>query len=205
MIYFLDRYTSANLVGQTMATRGGCTFDELCNGSAQSYACDNVIDITRNDDGYTPTVREAVQMLVKHLDRCIQKIQDKRGCRLEKFYIGKTYVRKKEEVTFNHMNEDTWKFDGIEARWTAHIRNREVDYGRDGLVVLTVVTREAIHPDIQSNQSWFRQEDYALALEGRLIQNYLTDSRMKNTSLMPGRTDGNVSIGYPLYMAFKVD
>ena len=202
MIYFLDRYTSANLVGQTMATRGGCTFAELCNGSAQSYACDEIIDITRKGDGQTPTALEAEQMLVKHLDSCIQKIERGRGRRLEKFYIGKTYVREKEEVTFHHMNKYTWKLDGIEARWTAHIRE---DYGRDGLVVLTVVTQEAIHLDIRNNQSWFRQEHYALALEGRLIQNYLTDSRMKNTSLMPGRTDGNVSIGYPLYMAFKVD
>ena len=45
-----------------------------------------------------------------------------------------------EEATFHHINKDTWKLDGTEARWTAHIRNKEEDYGRDGLVVLTVVT-----------------------------------------------------------------
>ena len=183
-------------------TRGGCTFDELCNGSAQSYACDNLIDITKTRDGRVPTVREAEQMLLEHLDNCVRSIQTERDCKLEYFYIGKTHVRRMKNRTFDHMNKATWKLDGgINSRWKTH---RDGGYGRDGLIVLTVVTREAIHPDVRRNKPDFHQEDYALALEGRLIQDCMTDSRLYNKTLEPGGRDRTPSIGYPLYMAFKV-
>ena len=183
------------------STRGGCSFDELCNGSVKYYACDNVIDITK------VTVQEAEQMLLDHLYSCIQSIETERGLKVEKVYIGKTYVRQKKDshrrrVRFDHMNSSTWKLDdGINGRWKDHKRE---DYGRDGLVVLTVVTREAIHPDIQENNPDFHHEDYALALESRLIQDCMMDPRLYNKTLEPGKRDSSTSIGYALYMAFKV-
>ena len=187
---------------EALTTRGGCSFDELCNGSVQSYACDNVIDITSKRDGSTPTVREAEQMLLDHVDRCVRSIETERGCQLEHFYIGKTHVRQRKGRRFDHMNKDTWKLDGgINSRCRCH---REGGYGRDGLVVLTVVTREAIHPDVRRNKPDFHQEDYALVLEGRLIQDCMTDTRLYNQTLEPGGRDKTPSIGYPLYMAFKV-
>ena len=184
-------------------TRGGCTFEELCNGSVQSYAYDNLIDITRTRDGRVPTIRKAEKMLWKHLYKCVQRIETKRGCELEYFYIGKTHVRqKKSSETFDHMNRSTWKLGGgINGRCKTH---RDRGYGQDGLVVLTVVTSDAIHPDIHWNKPFFHQEDYALALEARLIQDCMTDPRLYNKTLKPGRRDRTPSIGYPLYMAFKV-
>ena len=190
------------MMASSESTRGGCTFEKLCQDSVQSYACDNLIDITVNDKGQTPTVQEAEQMLLKHVKECIQSIETERGCPLEYFYIGKTHVRQREDRKFNHMNRDTWKLDnGINGRFRDH---REHGYGRDGLVVLTVVTREAIHPDIRNNKPNFHQEHYALALESRLIQDFLRDPHLCNESLEPGRRDKCPSIGYPLYMAFKV-
>ena len=183
-------------------TRGGCSFEELCNGSLQGYAGDNLIDITITRDGRVPTIREAEQMLLEHLDNCVRSIETERDCQLEYFYIGKTHVRRMRNRTFNHMDRNTWKLDGgINSRCKTH---KEGDYGRDGLVVLTVVTREAIHPDVRRNKPDFHQEDYALALEGRLIQDCMTDSRLYNRTLEPGGRDKTPSIGYPLYMAFKV-
>ena len=85
------------MASSVASTRGGCSFDELCNGSVQSYACDNVIDITRNGDGQTPTVREAEQMLLDHVYRCIRSIETERGYQLEHFYIGKTHVRQRKQ------------------------------------------------------------------------------------------------------------
>ena len=189
----------------SVASATGCSFDELCRGCLQSYACDNLINITRTRDGTrTPTIREAEEMLLEHLDRCVQSIQTERECQLECFYIGKTHVRKRKRKngTFDHMNRTTWRLDdGINSRFRCH---KDAGYGRDGLVVLTVVTREAIHPDVRRNKPDFHQEDYALALEGRLIQDCMTDPRLVNNSLEPGGRDKTPSIGYPLYMAFKV-
>ena len=57
---------------------GGCSFKKLCNGSRQSYACDKVIDITKDkqgDDSF-PTLRKATSRLIKHIQECIQKIED---------------------------------------------------------------------------------------------------------------------------------
>lgn len=111
-------------------TRGGCSFDELCKGCVQSYACDNLIDITRTRDGRIPTIREAEKMLLDHLDSCVQSIQTERECQLEYFYIGKTHVRKMKNRTFNHMNNATWKLDGgINSRCKCH---KDAGYGRDG-------------------------------------------------------------------------
>ena len=126
---------------------------------------------------------------------------------MEKFYIGKTHVRQKSgghggKVNFDHMRSGTWRVDnGINDRWKDH---KLTDYGRDGLVVLTVVTKEAIHPDIQENNPDFHQEKYALVLESRLIQDCMIDSRLENKTLEPGKRDSARSIGYALYIAFKV-
>ena len=188
----------------TTTTHGGCSFEQLCNGSTQYYACDNLIDIVRNRDGHVPTIEEAVQMISEHLDGCVQSIETQRGCRLEYFYIGKTHVKQRKGATFNHMKRSTWRLaNGINQRFADH---RDAGYGQDGLVVLTVVTREAIDPDIRRNKPDLHQEDYALGLENRLIQEYMRrDPRLANDTLATGRRDTTPSIGYPLYMAFKLE
>ena len=163
-----------------------CSFDLLCNGnrSALSYACDNLIDITKTSDGRTPTIDEAKEMLLKHLYNCIQSIEIERGCQLESFYIGRTHVGTRKNGRFNHMDRATWRLDGgIKNAFKYH---KGAGHGQDGLVVLTVVTREAIHPDVWGNKPDFHQEDYALDLEGMLIQDCRTDSRLVNKTLKPG-------------------
>ena len=97
----------------------GCSFDNLCDGSCKSYACDKLIDIT-NGGGNAPTVQEAEQMLLDHLYHCVQSIEEKRGCKLEYFYIGKTCVKQSDigGADFDHMDERTWSLDdGIKRRW----------------------------------------------------------------------------------------
>lgn len=182
-------------------TRGGCTFEMLCNGSVQSYACDNLVDITRTED-----IEHAVRIISKHLDRCVQSIETERG-KLKQFYIGKTHVRKKKgkrAKRFNHMTRPTWRLaGGINGRFKEH---RDAGYGRDGLVVLTVVTKEAIDTDIRRNKPNLHQEDYALGLESRLIQKYMkNDPRLANNTLATGGRDRSPSVGYPIYMAFEVE
>lgn len=180
----------------TACTRGGCLFENLCNGSQVNYACDNTINI----EGLT--TREQEDYLSQHICKCIESIEIERGCPVEEFYIGKTHVRKRSGMEFNPTMRTTWRLaDGINRRFRAH---RNESYGRDGLVVLTVVTREAIPREIRRNKPNFHQQDYALALESRLILNFMSDPRLANETIEYGRRDRTTSIGYPLYMAFTV-
>ena len=116
---------------------------------------------------------------------------------VELFYIGKTYCQKaKNRREFDPMNPDTWKKEGIISQWGSH---SDSPHGRDGLVVLTVVTRE-VKPF-----QFFHQEDYALRLEEMLTYHYRTiveDIRLANPTLAPGKKNHGKSIGYPLYVTF---
>ena len=176
-----------------------CKLKDLCSGFV-GYACDHLCDIMR-----TP-YEEAVDILLDHIYETIQIIEEKTGCEIEFFYIGKTYVRARNIEFFDHMNPATWTKRGISDRFRAHRRKR---YGRDGFVVLTVVTEEAIDHWCKSG---FRLEEYVLALERRLIkecslieEECMTDSRLWNKTTKPGRRDKNKSCGYALYMAFKLE
>ena len=185
------------------STLGGCSFDELCRGTESNYACDNLINIVCQEDGRHLTIREQEDSLSQHIRTCIQSIEIVRGCPVENFYIGKTHVRQRQDrVLFDHMKRSTWRLDGgIKGRFRNH---KDEGYGRDGLVVLTVVTKEAIPPEIRQNKPNFHQETYALALESRLILNFMSDPRLVNETTEAGRRDRTPSIGHPLYMAFRV-
>ena len=194
-------------------TIGGCAFKMLCKGTVQSYACDHLVDLTKErEEGTGPwTLSRASKALIKHIRKTIRSIESGRDRKVEQFYIGKTHVRSRANCNFNHMERSTWRLaGGINGRFRAHRNN---GYGRDGLVVLTVVTREAIPPDVQSNKKRVNQETYALALESRLIHHFLIecdDSRIVNPSIDLGRKvnikhDKKGTRGYPLYMAFKLE
>ena len=190
------------------STVGGCSFDFLCANDSPNYACDNLISLSKESqtDGCAPTLSQATEKLVGHIKDCIQSIETGRDRKVERFYIGKTLTHRKKKMKFNHMKSDTWKLsDGISKRFKKH---RDEDYGRDGLVVLTTVTRTAVPSTVCQNKAKVKQELYAFALENRLIQHFLIESddpRIANKSLHSGGSDGNKSIGYPIYMAFKLE
>ena len=191
---------------QSTAPRNGCLFDEVCTGTVKSYACDYLIDITsttsREGHALTPTIREAETMLLNHIDSCLRTIVANMQRPVERFYIGKTHVGQLRGKPFNHMNASTWKLDsGINSRCSDHMR---AGYGRDGLVVLTVVTEQAIHPDVRRNKPHFNHEDYAFALQSRLVQDCMTDPRLYNERVDRGKREPATCVGYPLYMSFKV-
>ena len=75
-------------------------------------------------------------------------------------------------------------------------------------MVLTELTRATIPPNVRRNRTKVKQELYAFVLENRLVQHFLIkhdDPRIVNTSLDAGGKDSNKSIGYTLYMAFKLE
>ena len=188
---------------------GCCTFDDLCSGNSPGYACDFLIDLkwsTTDGQHGVLTLSEATRNLISHVYECIRGIEKGQECKVEQFYIGKTHTHKRKKKKFKHMDHTTWrKSDGISKRFRAH---RKESYGRDGLVVLTMVTRKTIPPTVSKNRGTVRQELYAFALENRLIQHFLIecdDVRIKNRSLGTGKSDGNKSVGYPIYMVYTLE
>ena len=215
----------AKSVQSAATTRGGVDFDDLVSGKVPPYytfrptRIKNKQDVcaampTKKDIKHTATNTEdynnalyrATDTLVKWVDDTIRDIEIQSEKKVVKFYIGKTYVRKsKKSKVFDTMNPNTWRKEGIRSRWCHH---KHQDYGRNGMVVLTVVTKDDVPQ--QSIPVFKHQEMYALALEQQLIIHYAFirgDERLANISTQPGMQQQQESkaIGYPIYMAFALD
>ena len=103
---------------------------------------------------------------------------------------------------FDPMNPNTWKKNGISSRWGTH---RTEEYGKDGMIVLTAITKEAVLHRHQG--SLLHQEQYTLALEQILQHHYKlkkNDPRFANNTFTSGGTDGSKSIAYAVYIAFSL-
>ena len=101
------------------------------------------------------------------------------------------------------MNSRTWKVGGISDRWNEH-KSKDY-YGKDGMVVLAAVTEEAIPPQ---GQDHIKKEDYAFAIEQRLLHHFLiatADQRVVNQGFCTGGTDKNRSAAYAIYMTFAFE
>ena len=139
-------------------TAGGCSFEALSVRGVQSYACDKLVDLSSESENLST----ATNKLVQHVKECIDEIELQQSRDVEQFYIGKTHVHRKRRGNFDHMKHSTWrKSDGISKRFKKH---REGGYGRDGMVVLTLVTRAAIPRKIRNNKATVKQELICLSL-----------------------------------------
>ena len=206
---------------RSATTRGGVDFDDLVTERVPPYYAFRLTRIRDKQGESSATGREknlehtttnteqdalyrATDTLVKWVDDTITDIQIQSGKKVVKFYIGKTYVRKsKRSRVFDAMNPITMRKEGISSRWHDH---KEEDYGRNGMVVLTVVTKDDVPQ--QSIKAFKHQEMYALALEQQLIIHYAFirgDERLANESTHPGKEQKEGAIGYPIYMAFALD
>ena len=214
---------------RSATTCGGVEFDDLVMGRvAPSYTfrltrikstCKQVECApthSRMDPEHTATttkgdqdsdvLHKATDTLVKWVDDTIRDIEIQSEKKVVKFYIGKTFVRQIKNRKFDAMNPNTWRKSGISLRWRHH---KQEDYGRNGMVILTVVTKDDVPP--QSIPAFKHQEMYALALEQQLIIHYAFirgDERLANTSTHPGmqqQEESTRTIGYPIYMAFALD
>ena len=186
-----------NMASST-STRGAQTLDWLCNeiqreGGERKYVCDKwMVDLRKVFPNNPESHKQAI---IAHINKLFIYIQTQTSRAVELFYVGKTYVHKaKNRREFDPMNPNTWKKEGIISRWGSH---SDKPHGRDGLIVLTVVTRE-VKPFQFSHQ-----EEYALRLEEELAHYYrVQDARLVNPTLAPGKKDHGKSIGYPLYVTF---
>lgn len=61
---------------------------------------------------------------------------------MKKFYIGKTHIKKHEKRRFDISKPGTWRLgNGINGRFSSHVKE---DHGKNGLIVMALVTRESI-------------------------------------------------------------
>ena len=186
----------------SITTVGGCTFEELCRRSQRNYACDNTVDI-RNI-----SFKQAKKKVIKHINDCICSLEIESDSFVAKFYIGKTFVRRRRKpgggyLAIDPQRSSTYRKNGIGQRWREH---REKYYGKDGMVVLAIITREAV--PLATRNKDVHQEDYAFELEQALIQHFKTfssDVRIANVTTFRGGSDNRASAAYAIYMAYRLE
>ena len=201
----------------SVSTLGGVPFDILCEGEISNYSFNLVNLVEAKDTEKKGKMDRDVKKLSKKLKDTIKSLEigpiGNKGRAIEYYYIGKTYIRQKKKrgggfQDFNHTKEDTWRKKGISSRYKSHSTKY---YGRDGLVVLAAITREALPRD---HLKYITQEDYALILEQRLTHHLLInerDDRVCNATFGEGRRQGKPqddsdekrAYAYAIYMAFK--
>lgn len=183
-----------------MPTSHKKTLRELCEGEV-GYVLETGEPIRDKS-----TIKEATYQVKVKINKLMLDI--KKGSRREvvKFYIGKSYIHKRKGRPFDPGEHSTWTLDhGVNGCYSVHV---DEDYGKDGLLVVAVVTAESIPTDCKEKGYITHQEEYALTLEKRLIQRYKDDEewrdKLENKTADAGKTDGGKSIGYVIYIAIKL-
>ena len=171
-------------------TIGGAEFELLCRGTVRNYSA-NPADLSGQTE-----VKAVKKKLIAQLEDTIKALQIESGRKIAKIYIGKTYQR------FYPLKHHTWKKNGISSRWGEH---KHKDYGRDGLVVLGAITRETMPERCRGR---VHQEDFALAMEQKLLHHYLLshpDPRVVNETFTTGQATKDKCHAYAIYMAFRYE
>ena len=182
------------------STRGGATFEDLAALKVNpSYA----FNIFKESNNELKDLSTAVAAISGWLKETIAEIEFQSEMRVSRFYLGKTYVHRKKNAGFNKEDPSTWRKDGISSRWGTH---KGEEYGKSGMVVLTIITKDRVPENVPP--AFRHQQDYALAVEQGLIMHFAyaeKDQRLANETLHPGHRDVVGAIGYPLYMAYKLE
>ena len=133
-------------------------------------------------------LEDDVNEIVCLIKRVFKKIKKETHRSIRQFYIGKTYVDRRQDRDFNPMDLCTMTFGGVSSRFCYH---RKRDYGKDGLIVLAVG----------------KSEDYILKVKKRLIKYFwsLDDPRLANKSTLPGKKCSIKRAGYVLYVTFALE
>ena len=149
--------------------------------------------------------------LISHCDETLRLLKQKSSRKVEEFYVGKTYIKRKKYPQgrglemFDPMDPNTWDKSGISKRWGIH---KKEHYGKNGMIVLTAITKEALLHRHQGNkESLPHQEQYTLALEQMLQHHYKlkeNDPRFVNNTFTSGGCDGGNSFAYAVYIAFRL-
>ena len=187
----------------TPTSRGGISFEELCEGCQRTYAF-NLVDLKRQ------TFEKRKELLIARIDGSLRELEFHSDEKVKHFCIGKTYATARTGKKFHPADRSTWRVDCISQRWFMTYNNE----GYDGLVVLVAVNRDMLtdkkarygQEERMCNTAVWDQQSYELALENALISHYAFsefDPRLANRSLHPGQQQRSCSAGYVIYTAFK--
>lgn len=177
----------------------GCSFYELCKGES-NYVCDPGCLVELTEDY---KLEKAEKKIIKKIDDIFKRMKLRTKRKVKRFYIGKTHVEKNKRLQgrrFNPRDPESWKKEGISSKWGIH---REEEYGRDGMIVVAVITGEQVPIGVDIDH-----EQYTLALEQRLLHHYKItekDKRLHNKTFASNAVDCDYkdSPGYALYVAFS--
>ena len=181
--------------------QNGVDFDTLCNGTVQYYSF-NLADL-----GSETTVKGIKQRLIEKLEDTVRALETGSGRKIVNIYIGKTFIKQRVRQDgmgyqiFNPLNPLSWSMQGINSYWEDHKRK---EHGRDGLVVLGAITRETMPERCRDR---VHQEDFALAMEQKLLHHYLLshpDPRVVNKTFFTKYMKRS-QYAYGLYMTFRYE
>ena len=171
-------------------------------GAEPGYVLDKAVIIEKK------SIKEASGIVQERIEECFKRIGEGWGRPIDKIYIGKSFISTRKEETFDPSKPATWKLDGIDGRYQDHIKK---DYGRNGLIVVAVVTEESIPRQCKEDECITHQEEYALMLEKRLIERFQKDpTALQGAKLVndphytPGKMGKKKSVAYVVYMAFTI-
>ena len=190
-----------------MAADDECTYEDLYTRARRGYACRHQMpaDIRGLRHQMPADIRglsfdHARNELIECVRTCICTLQDRSGWTVTKFHIGKAYVNEKQDVPLDPQDSSTYMKDGISRRWGKY---QNKDYGRNGMVVLTIVTADAVPQDRQP----LHQEDYTRELKRALV-NYFMATRPYNVRIANNppkwKQSSRDSPAYALCMAYSL-
>ena len=144
---------------------------------------------------------QSIPVLAEHIKSIMAANEKHHSRKVEKFYIGKSYVHQWTGRKFDHHNpRNTWVKKGIINRWSSHSEK-----GFNAMAVLTTIRKESLsHLECHANAEWKQQ--YALSLEQALISHFMfveDDPRLENKTTEPGNLEKHGAIAYVLYLALK--
>lgn len=179
------------------STRGGADYDTLCRGDEKNYSF-NIVDLKN-----AKTFGEVLDTVKRTIRETITNLETQSDKKVAKFYIGKTFVHRKQTgggrfQKFNELTPNSFTKKGISKRWHEH---KYKDYGRDGMIVVCIVTR-AVAYECRTED----QQECALILEEELQKSFRADRdpRLANSAAYrAGPETTNTAIGYPIYIAYS--
>lgn len=159
--------------------------------------------VTGNAEVLSNCKINAATLIICTYIMCIINILNSKesGKKIRSWYIGKTYIRKKDGKKFKPEYYNTWDLSGVLGRF-AYCKKKK---GMDNLVVVAVVTEKTIPIHCKRDGYITQAEEYAYILKKRLIEWFMPfDKTLANETTMPGKTDENKSEGYVIYIAYKL-
>lgn len=181
------------------------TFETLLQGQG-SYA-PKILPI---EGDRPPSFTRLTKKLKTHLKNILSEIEVSRG-EINKFYIGKTYARKRKNKAFEYEKMETWNsWEGVNDMWR-ELENK----GYDGMVVLCAVTENFLPFRENENAAAGKEvrlkqdslQDYVNALKQQLIHDFRftkQDQRLDSHCFGIGNKDNDMSDAYVLVFGFKL-